>query len=148
MPIDLNPGRPMDADPKDLGMAPGVLRSFESFEAAQAVRTALIDAGLSADAVRIDVREDEAGPVEGNFMSGNGRGPSVTGPGVVPDVSPKVPYETNFAKVVTRGVYLLIVERIPPSCRAAVAGLLAESPGVDLNSIVPPPPSSPSSRTR
>ena len=116
-------------------MAPGVLRSFESFEAAEAVRAELISAGLSADAVSIDVREDEAGPVEGNFMVGNGRGLPIDGPVVAPDVAPETPYETNFSKVVTRGVYLLIVERVPPSLSAEVAALLAKSPGVDLSSI-------------
>lgn len=47
---------------------------FPSFDAAQAARQSLIDANkVDADCIRVDVREDEAGPTEGNFVIGTKR---------------------------------------------------------------------------
>jgi len=47
---------------------------FSSFDDAQAARQSLIDAQkVDADSIRVDVREDEAGPTEGNFVIGTKR---------------------------------------------------------------------------
>lgn len=47
---------------------------FPDFDAAVAARQTLVTThGLDEDAVRVDVREDEAGPTEGNFVIGTKR---------------------------------------------------------------------------
>lgn len=47
---------------------------FSSFDDAQVARQALIDSNrIDADRIRVDVREHEAGPTEGNFVIGNKR---------------------------------------------------------------------------
>lgn len=47
---------------------------FSDFDAAVAARQALVSThGLDEGAVRVDVREDEAGPTQGNFVIGTKR---------------------------------------------------------------------------
>lgn len=123
---------------------PGLLRSFDSFDHAQSAREALLSAGLPAAAVRIEVLQDEAGPVEGNFLVGNGRPSPDAASRAAPGGGPDAPYEANFAKVVTRGVYLVVVEAEDAAHRAKAETLLAQSPGVDVSGVAdqantPPP---------
>ena len=51
----------------------GLVRSFATLERAEAARSAVLSLGVSSDAVQLQVLQDEAGPVEGNFLVGNGR---------------------------------------------------------------------------
>lgn len=44
---------------------------FDDFDAAQRARAELIKFGFEAPAVNLDVRDDEAGPVQGNFTVGD-----------------------------------------------------------------------------
>ena len=48
-------------------MADTLLRVFDSLTVAERAREALIASGISAAAITLDSRNDEAGPVEGNF---------------------------------------------------------------------------------
>jgi len=48
-------------------MADTLLRVFDSFDVAERAREALIASGIPASAITLDSRNDEAGPVEGNF---------------------------------------------------------------------------------
>jgi hypothetical protein len=48
-------------------MADTLLRVFDSFDVAERAREALIASGIAAAAITLDSRNDEAGPVEGNF---------------------------------------------------------------------------------
>lgn len=107
--------------------------SYDSLEGANAAREALAKAGLPLQASAVSVRQDEAGPVEGNFLIGNGRtfqgaepGPALTGP--------NVPYEQNFAQVKNRGVYLLEV-RTPVARRSEIEAVLRTSGGVDASAV-------------
>lgn len=45
-----------------------MLRVFDSFQVAQQARQALLDAGVTADAISLQSREDDGGPVQGNFI--------------------------------------------------------------------------------
>ena len=114
---------------------PGLLRSFDSFEHAEAARTALVEAGVAFDAVRVEVLQDEAGPVEGNFLVGNGRPTAGAASRIAPGGGPDAPYEHNLAKVITRGVYLLVVDTVDPARRASMEALLANSPGLDVRGV-------------
>jgi hypothetical protein len=51
----------------------GLVRSFATLESAEAARVAVFSLGVSPDAVQLQVLQDEAGPVESNFVVGNGR---------------------------------------------------------------------------
>ncbi|MFL6634807.1 MAG: hypothetical protein ACJ8HJ_21090 [Massilia sp.] len=54
-----------------------IVRTFKHVTAAEQARAELLAAGVAADDVAIDVRIDEAGPVQGNFTVGDA--PSATG---------------------------------------------------------------------
>jgi hypothetical protein len=45
---------------------------YDRFDDADHARSALLDAGFAAANVRLSSRHDEAGPVESNFLIGNG----------------------------------------------------------------------------
>jgi hypothetical protein len=73
--------------------------TFDRLADAEAARHALIDAGFAPASVHLASREDEAGPVQGNFTVGDGH----------PDTHGN-PYELNFEDVVQRGTLLMTVE--------------------------------------
>lgn len=82
-------------------MANTLLRVYEEFSAAQHAREALLSSGFPASSVHLTSRDDEAGPVSGNFTVGNAESDR----NAYGDV-----YTSKFADVVQRGVYLLEVE--------------------------------------
>lgn len=45
-----------------------VIRVYDTLGAAQAAREELLRVGFAADSVQVSARQDEAGPVEGNFV--------------------------------------------------------------------------------
>ena len=108
-----------------------LLRSFDRFEDAEATRTQLLQAGVPADAIELRVLQDEAGPVEGNFLVGNGRQPGS---------STSVPatggggsrYAENFAKAVTRGAHLLLVNLRDEAARNHAAAILDRTQGLNV----------------
>jgi len=54
-----------------------IIRTFIHVAEAERARAELLAAGLAPDAVQVEVRVDETGPVQGNFTVGDA--PSVTG---------------------------------------------------------------------
>lgn len=95
-----------------------------------AARQSLITAGLPGDLMETRVIEDEAGPVEGNFLVGNGRTAHGRPPGGVL-AGPEVPYEENFSRVVTRGGHLLLVHVRDAQQRELAAQVLEHHAGID-----------------
>lgn len=81
-------------------MAHELIRTYDRFDDAEAARQALLGSGFRPDAVHLSVSGDEAGPVEGNFVVGNGE-PSAGGADA---------YDSNYADPVHRGIYRLIVD--------------------------------------
>lgn len=100
-----------------------LIRSFSSLEEASAARDAVVARGIDRDAVELRVLEDEAGPVEGNFLVGNGRTLDGGRPGAVKG-GPDIPYEDNFRDVVRRGSCLLVVNVLNDSSRQAATAAL------------------------
>lgn len=101
-----------------------MLRTFEAYAHAQQAREALLGTGFSPEAVRLESIDDEAGPVEGNFVIGNGRG--------VNDESPAQPdYCSNFERTVERGVHLLVIAVQDDAQRRRVDELVSPLGGVD-----------------
>ncbi len=91
-----------------------IIRAFDRFELASRAREALLDKGFSAESVLLDVRSDEAGPVEGNFAVGNS-----------PVESDEHVYGTNYARAVERGHCLVTVHTADPATAARAAAILA-----------------------
>ena len=102
----------------------GLVRSFSTFEHAEAAKTAVLSFGVSPDAVQLQALQDEAGPVEGNFLVGNGR--------VSPD---KSAYESNFANAVAHGSCLLVLSAIPDGRRSEIEAALNELGGVNIDAV-------------
>lgn len=82
-------------------MANELVRIYERFADAEQARESLLASGFPASSVHLTDRGDEAGPVEGNFISGNGRGTRTEGEDL---------YTPNFARVVHRGMCMLTVD--------------------------------------
>lgn len=96
-----------------------MIRSFEVYEEADAARAEMLAAGLPADELNLRVIQDEAGPVEGNFLVGNGR------------AADDDPYTTNFEKAVTRGTFLLEVHSRDAGLRDVATGIFQRHPCTD-----------------
>ena len=103
----------------------GLVRSFATLERAEAARSAVLSLGVSPDAVQLQVLQDEAGPVEGNFLVGNGR--------EAPDDTSA--YAANFANPVARGSCLLLLLTIPDDQQSKVESVLNEFGGVDVDAV-------------
>ena len=88
-----------------------MIRSFEAFDDAATAQAELVAAGLPVDALNLRVLQDEAGPVEGNFLVGNGRD------------SADDPYTTNFKHAITRGAFLLEVHTRDAGLRVVAEGI-------------------------
>ena len=110
-----------------------LIRSFSSLEEATAAQAALLADGVDAQAVELRVIDDEAGPVEGNFVIGNGRTAHGGPPGGI-RTGPQVPYEENFQDSVHRGGFLLIVS-VAQEQRSAVQDLLERFDAVDVGRV-------------
>ncbi|MDN4051926.1 hypothetical protein QPK32_02340 [Massilia sp. YIM B02763] len=65
-----------------------IVRTFMHVTAAEQARAELLEAGIAADDVAIDVRIDETGPVQGNFVTGD-----------APEVKGKTAYTHTYAPV-------------------------------------------------
>jgi hypothetical protein len=111
-----------------------MLISFSTLDDAIAGQAALAGAGVPADSMRLLVREDEAGPTEGNFLIGNGR----TTHGGPPDAvrtGPEVPYEENFRDPTYRGGFLLALGELDERQRAALGAVLQRFDAVDVEEV-------------
>jgi hypothetical protein len=109
-----------------------LMHSFDRFEDARGAREALIAAGLPGDAVELRVIEDEAGPVEGNFVIGNGRGEDDNSSTTQLLDAPSR-YEPNLERPVSRGVHLLLVQPANEMQRQQAQAVLDRHPGaVDI----------------
>jgi hypothetical protein len=95
-----------------------LIKVYDDFSVAQNARDQLLASGFPSSSVHLSARDDEAGPVEGNFTVGNkDLGPEGIGglfrsmfgssddPGKSND-----PYTRDFSNVVQRGIYILTVD--------------------------------------
>jgi hypothetical protein len=71
---------------------------FDDFDAAERARNELIKYGFEADGVSLEVRDDEAGPVQGNFTVGDN-----------PEAAGGSDYQHTFAHSTHRGVCMLTI---------------------------------------
>ncbi len=108
-----------------------LVRTFARFEDLEPARAELLAAGLPPEAVQSRMLGDEAGPVEGNFVAGNGRREEGSGPSRGVIAGGEIPYDRNFARTVSRGVYLLIVTIADGARRVEVGNILDRFATVD-----------------
>ncbi|MFP5393249.1 MAG: hypothetical protein ACLGI6_17145 [Gammaproteobacteria bacterium] len=94
-----------------------IIRIFSVFEHAEQARDALQAEGFEASSIELSVRDDEAGPVQGNFTVGN-----------LSTESQQHTYERNYANMEQRGHCMLTVQA-PDSDVAARAIAILERMG-------------------
>ncbi len=87
---------------------------FDDFDVAERAREELIAFGFAASAVNLEVRDDEAGPVQGNFTVGDS-----------PAVAGSEAYKHTYATTTHRGLCMLTVAPANASQRDYAVGLLA-----------------------
>ncbi|WP_119157053.1 hypothetical protein [Caldimonas tepidiphila] len=82
-------------------MSNELVRIYDRLADAEQAREGLLASGFPPASVHLTVTNDEAGPVEGNFLVGNGR-----------DTRNRTEdlYDPNFAKVVQRSSCMLTVD--------------------------------------
>lgn len=108
-----------------------IKHSFATLEQANAAAQALAEAGIARDALRVWPREDEAGPVRGNFAVGNG---ARTDSGFNDPARPGygTTYEGNFDQPVAGGTVLLLAAGLDEAQGRVARGVLSGMGGTDL----------------
>lgn len=113
-------------------MATQMIRIFDQYADAEAARDALLAAGYARDAVRVSVRDDEAGPVQGNFTVGN----ATDAPGGMGEGHHT--YKRNYQNVAQRGLCMVVVDAVEGAQAGAASELLGRYGGRDIDSLTPP----------
>ncbi|MFB9245571.1 hypothetical protein IV454_27585 [Massilia antarctica] len=91
-----------------------VMGMFDKFDTAEQARAALLADGFGSDALELKVHDDEAGPVEGNFLVGN-----------TPIESDQHVYDRNYANPAQRGQCMLMVNAVDAATAARASAILA-----------------------
>ena len=95
-------------------MSHAMIRVFDVDTQAEQARDALLAEGFTSEHVQLIARDDEAGPVEGNFAVGN-----------EPVESQHHTYDRNYAGATQRGHCMITVEESNPSLAALAEAILA-----------------------
>jgi hypothetical protein len=103
-------------------MQQAIVRVFDVFERAEQARDALLGDGLGREAVSLSVRDDEAGPVEGNFTVGN-----------LPVQSEQHTYDRNYSNATQRGHCMITVQAADADTAARAVAILERCGGRDPN---------------
>ena len=90
-------------------MTSPLVRTFDDLEDSQAARAALIEVGFDADRIELTVLQDEAGPAEGNFVSGNGAVSTGGNTAFKPEPPSDDPYRQDYQPVRYRAGHVLVV---------------------------------------
>lgn len=92
-------------------MAEAVIKVFGRFSDADQARNQLLAAGFEKEQVQLTSNEDEAGAVQGNFVTGNADSEGDRSGGYLDPMSGPDDhvYERDFKEVVQRGNYILMV---------------------------------------
>jgi len=87
-------------------------RIFRSLASAENAMNALREAGFDREALSLVSQQDEAGPVEGNFVIGNGREDPTLGSAPTPESGGESdnPYQRNFGDQAGDGIFILTLQ--------------------------------------
>jgi hypothetical protein len=114
-------------------MANTIVRVYNSFSDAENARKELLDSGFSSSSVNLSSREDEAGPVEGNFTVGNKDTETGVGGLLRSLIGGKEPYVEKYGNVTQRGSYLLTVDGADEAQLAQASSIMDRFGAVDID---------------
>jgi len=106
-----------------------IARVFQSLHETEQARDALMSAGIEAGAVDIAFQADEAGPVRGNFLTGD----SVT------SIGKEEEYDKRFRHQGEVSRYVLTV-RVDETRARDVEAALERAGGRTIDAVTPTPP--------
>lgn len=114
-----------------------LVRVYRNLAAAEQARTQLLASGFLADHVHLSARDDEAGPVEGNFIVGNGIGDERhrRGIGASLDSSSRFNndiYEQDYQSQASGGNYVLLVDAEAEPDRQRACDIMDRLGAVDI----------------
>lgn len=114
-------------------MAEPLIKVFGRFSDAEQARNQLLAAGFEKDQVQLTSNDDEAGAVQGNFVTGNAdserdRSGGYLAPMAGPDDHV---YERDFKEVVQRGNYVLMVAPGNDDQEARAKDIIEHAPNSD-----------------
>lgn len=112
-------------------------RIFRSFPDAQSAREALIAAGFGKEKVSLSARQDEAGPVDGNFAIGNGFEDPSLGSALSPAAGGESdnPYQRNFGSPVDQGIFVLTVDAEEGAEHQTATDIMSRCGAVDIDEL-------------
>jgi hypothetical protein len=115
-------------------------RIFEQLRNAEQAREALIADGFERDRIQLTSRQDEAGPVEGNFVVGNTKEDTVARTEFSRTLGGEGDntYRHNFERVVDRGMYMLVVEAEEGAEAGRAAAIMTRHGGTDVDALMVP----------
>ena len=105
---------------REAAMQHAIVRVFDVFHHAELARDALLGEGLGREAISLSVRDDEAGPVEGNFTVGN-----------LPVQSEQHTYDRNYANATQRGHCIVTVHAADAATASRAVAILERCGGRD-----------------
>jgi hypothetical protein len=112
-------------------MLDAVIRSFDALDVALHARERLLAAGVSPECVALQTLDDEAGPVEGNFVAGSGRAEPAAPPSSGLVIGDHFEYDKNFANAVNRSTHVIVVTVADDAERQRLSTMLDSLGGVD-----------------
>jgi hypothetical protein len=118
-------------------MTPTIVRTFDELESVQAARAALIDIGFDADRIELTVLQDEAGPAQGNFVSGNGAVSTGGNTSFKPEPPSDDPYRQDYQPVRYRAGHVLVVTVTNDAELARAEQALERFGGIDVGRRTP-----------
>ena len=113
-----------------------LLRTYANFADAQEARSALLAAGFPPDAISFTAKEDEAGPVAGNFMIDREQDPN--NKRRTPDFSEGYdPNEVQDTQPVDWGSsYMLMIDAMDPEHLQLATEIAERFGGVDIEKLL------------
>ena len=112
-----------------------LMRTFSNFDHAQEARQALLAAGFEADRISFTAREDEAGPVTGNFMIDREKDPNShrNAPNFAEGLDPNEVQDT--APVDWGRTYLLTIDADDAAEQRTAIEIVERFGGMDVNQV-------------
>jgi len=95
-------------------MEPALIYVFDDFAVAERAHAELLSCGFERAAVQLTVRDDEAGPAQGNFTVGDN-----------PEAAGGHDYKDTFAKPTHRGGCMLMITPFDPAQATYAIALMA-----------------------
>ena len=116
-------------------MATTLIHSYDTLFDAESAQQQLLASGFASENIHLTVKEDEAGPVQGNFTVGNGTSDysAALDPGEPAGVNNDETYERDFKDPVQRGTYLLTVDTDDDAQHQRASEILQRYGGIDLH---------------